>query len=153
MPKPPGTYLRVQQQERARLQATEAKRTVGLSRQHDMGEFYEALDRVPEQELDSWRRSMAAMAKDIEKNEPLSKDGKVRKRVSEVLKEVRTILERAKDYKQLEGRLQVPVQPVIRAPLDLGPVGAELALVAALCQVLEVFVRIRKRNPSNGARR
>jgi hypothetical protein len=118
-----------------------------------MGEFYEALDRVPEQELDSWRRSMAAMAKDIEKNEPLSKDGKVRKRVSEVLKEVRTILERAKDYKQLEGRLQVPVQPVIRAPLDLGPVGAELALVAALCQVLEVFVRIRKRNPSNGARR
>jgi hypothetical protein len=146
MPKPHGTYLGVQRRERVRLQAAEAKRTVGLSRQRDMSEFYEALDRAAEQDLDSWRRSMAALATDIEKNEPLSKEDKVRKRVSQVLGEVRKILEKSKDHKQLEGRLQVPVQHVIRAPLDLGPVGAELALVAALCQVLEVFVRIRKRN-------
>jgi hypothetical protein len=145
MPKPQGTFLRVQGQEKTRLEAVEAKKAVGLSRQQDLGAFHEALNRVAEHDLDSWYRSMASLASDIAKNEPLSQDEKVRKKVSEVLGEVRKVIEKAKNYKQLEGRLQVPVHSVVRAPLGLGSGGAELALVVALCQVLEVLVRIRKR--------
>jgi predicted DNA-binding protein (UPF0251 family) len=145
MPKPQGTFLRVQDQEKTRLKAVEAKRAVGLSRQQGLSEFYEALNRMAERDLDSLYRSMASLASDIAKNEPLSQEDKVRKKVSEVLVEVRKVIEKAKDYKQLEGRLQVPVHSVVRAPLNLDSGGAELALVVALCQVLEVLVRIRKR--------
>ena len=89
---------------------------------------------------------MADLSDQMKKNELLSKDEKVRKKVSEILGQVRKVIEQAKDYKQLEGRLQAPVYPVVRAPLNLGAAGAGLALVVALCQILEGLLRIRKRN-------
>ncbi len=145
MPKPHGTYLRVQRQERTRLAALEAKKTVSVSRQQDLTEFYKALDKVAEDDLDGWHRSMSALAVEISKNGALSKEDKIRKKVSKVLGEVRKLLEKFQNYKQLEGTMRVPVDSVMRPPLDLGPVGAELALVVALVKVLEFLVLIRKR--------
>ena len=146
MPQPQGTYLRVQANERARYEAGKQKQSVSKAHARERNAFYRALDAVDEQELERWRRSMAALASEISKGEPRGKDEQVRKHVSKVLGEVRKILETTRDHRQLEAQLQVPVKPVLRAPANLGLAGAELTLVIALLQVLEVLVRLHRRH-------
>ncbi|MBB5411976.1 hypothetical protein HDG34_005942 [Paraburkholderia sp. HC6.4b] len=145
MPKPQGTYLRVQGREKVKHQSIRSKSIVSVAHASDLQNFYDAVCGLPEAEVTAWYREMASLVRDIEHNEVLSKDDKVRKRVSEVLGQVRRYLEQARDYKQLEGRLQLPVYPVMQAPLDLGAAGAQVELVIALCQICEAFVRIIKR--------
>ncbi len=145
MPKPHGTYVRIQHQEKTRQKAEESKRTVNLSRNRDLAEFHKALRRVAIRDLNSWYKDMKALATDIKKNRVISKDDKVRKRVSEVLGEVRKVLEKVKDYKQLEGQLEAPARLVIKPPVTVGLAGVELGLIIALTQVLEILVRLRKR--------
>lgn len=145
MPKPLGTYLSIQRQQRIRLAAAESKRVVNLAKKRDLTEFHQAVDALSEDELDAWHRTMSAYASEISKDGALAKEDKVRKAVKEVLGEVRGILEKAQDYQQLEAKLRVPIKPIIQKPLDLGPGGVDLALVVALIRVLEWLVMIRKR--------
>ena len=145
MSKPNETYLRIQRKQKIRLAAEQGKRTFSLSRHDNLSEFQKAVDRVSEDELDEWHRSMAALADDIKNNKPISKEDKRRRLFSEVLGEVRTMGEKANDYKQLEARLQVPVYPVIRAPLNVGSAGIDLVLVAALIRMVEALIRVRRR--------
>lgn len=145
MPKPQGTYLRIQQAERARYDADEARQTVATSRSQDLDEFFEALDRVPDRDLDQWHRSMAALVDRLKKGKPSSKEDEDREIVSKAIGEVRKVVEKVEDLRQLEGRLNVPLQPVLRAPTGPAAGGLELALVIALCQVFEVLVRLRRR--------
>ena len=146
MPKPQGTYLRIQSRDKTAFVAAESKKNLSLSKQQDLSELEAALNQVAERDLNSWYRSMSALVDDIKNNEMLSKDEKVRNGVSKVAGEVRKFFENVKDLKQVEGRLQVPVYPVMRAPPELGAAGAELAFVIALCQVLEVLVRLKRKS-------
>ena len=145
MPKPQATYLLQQRRDKISHHAKHGKAAVSVAERRELAGFYEELDRVAEQDLDAWHRSMASLVNDIKNGEPSSENEKVRKRVSDVLGEVRTVLEKVQDYKQLEGRLQLPVEPIMRAPVNLGAGSALLPLAIALCQTLEILVRIRRR--------
>ena len=144
MNKPQGTYLQVKAQDRTKAAATSAKATVAVSKAAQETDFYAALDKVAASQLEGWHKSMAALRDAIRKNEALSKEDKTRKAVSAVIGEVRKVLVKVKDVKTLEASLQRPATAVLRAPSSLGTAGAELMLVIALCQVLEVLVRLRK---------
>lgn len=144
MPKPQGTYLRIQQNVRSRHDAADAKQTTSQARAQDLDEFYKALDRVPDRDLDGWYRSMGALIDKLKKGKPLTKEDEDRETVSKAIEQVRKVVENVKDLRQLEGRLNVPLEPVLRAPTS-GVGGLELTLVIAVCQVLEVLVRLRRR--------
>jgi hypothetical protein len=144
MPKPQGTYIQIRRAGRASHAADESRKTTAVARQDRLRTFHEALARASERQLDADARFMAALVDDLKKGEPTAKSDKTRKKVAEVLESLRGMLERAEDYKQLEGRLQAPVYPVMAAPADLGVEGAGLALAIAICQILEALVRIRK---------
>jgi hypothetical protein len=149
MPKPQGTYLRTQAGPRTAAHAADAKKAVAASRADAEARFHAALAKTSESQLKAWHRAMTALVSAIKKSEPLSKDDKVRKAVAGVLGQVRKILTEAKDLKTLEATLQQPATAVIQAPRDLGPAGAELALVIAIVKVLEVLVRLRGRRPAH----
>ncbi|MHB8814184.1 MAG: hypothetical protein ACYDAE_13045 [Steroidobacteraceae bacterium] len=144
-------YMRTRNQEKVRSQATRSRATVAISRQNDLRDFYDEVARLSETDLDKSNRKMASLADKLRNNEPLSKDGEVKKAVAEVLEQVRGVVEEAHDYKQLVGRLQLPVYAVIREPPGLGPEGATLALVIALLQCTECFLKLRRRTHSRRA--
>jgi hypothetical protein len=79
------------------------------------------------------------------KNKTLSKEDENLELISKGIREVRKVIENVKDIRQLEGRLSVPLQPILNAPTNLGTASSYLALAIALCQALEVLVRLRKR--------
>jgi hypothetical protein len=143
MPKPQGTYIRIKADEKIASQAVEAKKAVATSADKDRARFLDLLDKTSGADLSAWHKAMGALAAAIKKNEPLAKEDKVRKAVSDVLGEVRKLLTEVKDFKALDSALQQPATAVIRAPQNLGMAGAELALVIALVKVLEILVRIR----------
>jgi len=149
MPKPQGTYLRTQAGSRAAAHAADAKKAVAVSEADAETRFYAALEKTSESQLRAWHRAMTALVSAIRKSEPLSKEDKVRKAVAGVLGEVRKILVEARNLKTLEATLQQPATAVIRAPRDLGPAGAELALVIAVGKVLEALVRLRGRRAAH----
>jgi hypothetical protein len=139
---PQGTYLQTRGQSKTSHQALHSKAKVSEAKRSDLEDFYSAVSRLSSAKVDAQHRYMARLVDDLKKDEILSKDDKIRKRVSEVLGEVRKVLETAKDYKQLEGRLQLPVYPVMQAPPSLNSSEFGIGLAIALCQVLEVFVRL-----------
>ena len=145
MPKPQGTYLRIQQNERSRHDANQARQTVATSRSRDLDEFFRALDRASERDLDRWYRSISALVDKLKSGKPQSKEDKDRETISEAIGEIRKVFEKVQDIRQLEGRLSVPLQPVLRAPEQPVGGGLEIALVIAVCQVFEVLVRLRRR--------
>ena len=152
MPKPQGTYLRVQATGRNAIVASQAKGTVALAKGRERERFFDALHRISEGRLKSWHRSMRDLAVAIKKGDPLSKEDKVRKAVADILGEVKKVLVQVKDFKALEATLQQPAEMVIRAPKPTGTAGAELALVIALVQVLGLLVRWRsEKKPVQGA--
>jgi len=141
---PPGTYLKLKTAGKTKGSAVDAKKTVALAKAGEKSQFFDALERTPESRLAAWQKDMNALAGAIKKNEPLSRDAKVRKAVSDVLGEIKKILEKAKDIQTLDASLKRPSEVIIRAPSSLGNAGAELTLVIALVQVLSVLVRLRK---------
>ena len=143
MPKPQGTYLRISANEKSATAAKDAKADVALAKERENQKFLQALHKVSESKLKTWHKSMSSLSNAIRKSEPLSKEDKVRKAVSDVLGEVKKILVQAKNLKTLESTLQQPATAVLRTPRDLGTAGAELTLVIALVQVLSILVRIR----------
>lgn len=143
MSKPQGTYLKIQSTQRIAGASADAKTVVASSRDKERAQFFRALDRMEKTRLSRWHREMNGLAEAIRKSQPLSKDDKTRKAVSDVLGEVRKLLVQVKDYQALESTLQRPATAVMRAPRDLGLAGAELTLVIALVQVLAIFVRLR----------
>lgn len=145
MPKPHGTYLRISAQDKVRHVARQAKATTAVGRRSRLAGFYEAVARASERDFDDWYRWMSSLVDDLKKGEPTAQSDKTRKKVSEVVGEVRSILEKAEDYRQLEGRLQLPVYPVLRAPPNFAASGLDLGLMIAVCQILECIVRIRRR--------
>lgn len=144
MPKPQGTYLKIQQHDKAQQSAKDDKITAKNAQERDLAKFYKALDRVSESQLKSWQRDMADLSNRLKKDGAMAEDDKTRKKVSEVLKEVRKILEQVKDYRQLEASLQQPAKEVIKARSQ--PAGPDLLIVViALFHVLEVLVRTANR--------
>jgi DNA-binding transcriptional regulator PaaX len=150
MPKPQGTYLKVQSKDRIRHRAQESNRLFNRSPDDDMSRYYEALRRVSDEEIDAWHRDIAAIIDDIKNNEPSSREDKIRKRVAKVFGEVRKILEKTKDAKKLEVGIQVNHKPIISAParFEADPSFAILGLCIAMLHVLEIWIRIRGRTPS-----
>ncbi|MFC5548773.1 hypothetical protein [Massilia aerilata] len=145
MPKPQGTYLKVQNKERIRCRALEANRLFNRSLDDDMSRYHEALERVSDEEIDAWNRDIAAIIDDIKNNEPSSREDKIRKRVAKVFGEVRKILEKAKDIKKLEAGIQANHKPIISAPahFETDATFAILGLCIAMLHVMEVWIRIR----------
>jgi hypothetical protein len=143
MPKPQGTYLRIKADEKNASNAANTKKTVASSADQGLTRFLANLDKTSGSQLSAWHKEMGALASAIKKSEPLAKEDKVRKAVSEVLGEVQKLLTQVKDFKALDSALQLPATAVIRAPQNLGSAGAELALVIAIVKVLEVLVRLR----------
>lgn len=143
MPKPQGTFLRSQANAKSAATADKDKKAVATSKEKEREKFYELLDRISESRLKTWQRDMTKLLSAIKKSEPISKEDKVRRAVSDVIGEVRKILTNVKDHRALEATLQRPAETVVRAPTNLGAGGAELALMIALCQVLEILVKIR----------
>lgn len=143
MPKPQGTYLRVQASGRNAIIASQTKGVVASAKDRERERFFETLNRISEGRLKAWHRSMRDLAVAIKKGDPLSKEDKVRKAVSDILGEVKKVLVQVKDFKALEATLQQPAEAVIRAPKHIEASGAELALVIALVQVLGILVRWR----------
>ena len=144
MPMPPGTYLKIKAGDKTKAAAADAKQTVASANSTDRSRFFEALDRISQLRLTAWQKEMNSLATAIKKNEPLSREDKVRKAVSDVLGEVKKILIKTKDLQALDASLKRPSEVVIRAPSGLGTAGTELTLVIALLQVLSVLVRLRK---------
>lgn len=143
MPMPPGTYLKVKAGDKTKANAVDAKKAVAVAKASQNAQFFEALVKTSESRLAAWHKDMNALAAAIKKNEPLSREDKVRKAVSDVLGEVKKMLTKVKEYQTLDASLKQSADKVIRAPSGLGGAGAELALVIALVQVLSVLVRLR----------
>lgn len=144
MAKPQGSYLKIKSADKVKAQATDAKQTVATAKADEEAKFHQALDRLSESRLGAWHRSMNDYLRKIRKDGAMAKDDKVRKAVAEVLGEVKELLVKAKDLKALDASLKRPADDVLRAPSGLGTGGAELALVIALVQVLQVLVQLRK---------
>ncbi|WP_322059487.1 hypothetical protein [Paraburkholderia sp. J63] len=144
MPKPQHIYIKARSKDAINLFAEQSKSIVATSNAANIQAFYDAISQLPEREIDEMQRLMASYVDALRKDEPFSKDDKTRKEVSEVYKATREWLEKVQDYRQLEGRLQLPVYPVMRAPADVGTAGLTLALAIAVCQILEAAVRMRK---------
>jgi len=144
MPKPPGTYRHRRMVDKVRIQADRSKRTVTVARQNDFLEFSKAVDKVAEDELQSWHRFMNDLRKRLESGEPMSASDQNRRKVAEIIGEVRSMFESVQDLQKIESTLAAPVRPVIRAPAN-PPI--DLSIVIALCLLLEVLVRVvgRKR--------
>jgi t-SNARE complex subunit (syntaxin) len=141
MPKPQHTYLKTRQEAKAQHTAKEDKATVSKARQRDLDEFYKALDSVSPGQLKSMHRDMAALATLLKKKEHMSEDDKTRDAVAKTLKEVRKMLEKVRDYRNLQSELRKPAKDVIDIPRNPG--GADmLSAVIALYAVLEVLVRM-----------
>lgn len=88
---------------------------------------------------------MGALVDKLKNGKPLSKEDESRALIGKLVGEVRKVVEKVNDIRQLEGRLSVPLQPVLSAPTNLGVASSFLPLAIALCQVFEVLVRLRKR--------
>ncbi len=145
MPKPPGTYVAVRKTDRIAYSANRDKQAIAIARRKDLSAFERAVDARALPELEAGRNYMAVLMDNIKKGEPTAESDRTRKKVAALVADARGMLERAQDYKQLEGRLQAPVYPVMAAPANLGSTGAGLALIIATCQVFEGLVRLRKR--------
>jgi hypothetical protein len=150
MPKPQGTYLRVQSIDRIRYRAEESNKTLNHGLDDGMSRYYDALKRVSDEEIDAWHRDIAAIIDDIKNNEAVSREDKIRKRVSKVFGEVRKILEQATDVKKLQGEIQANHKPIISAPahFEADPSIAILGLCIAMLHVLEVWIRVRGKTPT-----
>lgn len=149
MAKPQGTYLRMQKQASHAHHAERSRRVWGLRQTPDMDRFFAALAAQSQEALDASYRAMASMVDKLKKGEPLAEKDQRRALYADALEQVRSVCEQQVDLKKLEGRLQVPIHDVIRAPQALPASGIELGLIIALCQVLEVLVRLRgKARPS-----
>ena len=149
MPKPPGTYRRVRQMDAIRARARTSRAVVATARSEALLAFSRAVDRVSVDELESWHRFVVDLRGRIERGETMSADDRERRIVSEVIGEVRAMLEKVQDYRQVESVLQAPVRPVIRAP-STGTTA--LPTIIALCAVLEALVRVVRSRRGGGAR-
>jgi hypothetical protein len=149
MPKPQGTHLRIQTGQNNAAHASDAKKLAATSKADEEARFFQALEKTSETQLKAWHKAMVNLVTVIKKNEPMSKEDKVRKAVAGVLGEVKKVLTQAKNLKTLEARLQQPATTVIRAPNTLGPAGAELALVIAIVEVLAILARLRGKRPTH----
>lgn len=88
---------------------------------------------------------MAALVDKLKNGKSGSKKDEDRETFSKAIGEIRKVVEKVQDIRQLEGRLSVPLQPVLRVPDQAAAAGVELALVIAACQIFEVLVRLKKR--------
>jgi hypothetical protein len=144
MPKPQDTFLRQRSVDKTKNAAEASKRVVSSSKEKERQEFYSRLGRASESHLEARHKAMTKLAGDLKRNEPLSKDAKVRKAVAEVVEEVEKFFEKVKDYKELDAALREPMGPLLQASRTLASEGATLALVIAICKVIEVLVRLRR---------
>lgn len=144
MPKPQGTYLRIQERDRFSHMAEQSRHSVATARSRDLEEFYKALDQQSGAHLERWLGSMAALVDKLKNQKPLSDEDRYREVLSKGIGEIRKVFEKVQDTRQLEGRLSVPLRPVLHAPV-VPATDSFLALAIALCQIFEVLVRLRKR--------
>lgn len=145
MPKPHGTYLKIQAREKHRQLAPVSKSLVTRPYQEKVSDYREKLENVSTDRLDAWRRDMAAIIDSLKTGEPLTPQGKLRKRAADVVAEIREILQKVDDPKHLEPSIQVDHRPIIAAPHDFrtdSPV-ALLTLCIAVFHLLEMWIRLR----------
>jgi hypothetical protein len=143
MPKPPGTYLFGVQNNKIRQNARDTPNAVATAKADEKRRFFERLDQFREPQLRDYQQSMKDLIQAIQKREPLTPDDKRRKALSEAVGQITKSLEKVKDLREIEGRLEQPARTVLRTPH--APPGADL-LTLAICvtQILEIFLRLKR---------
>jgi uncharacterized protein (UPF0335 family) len=144
MPKPHGTFIASRIRDRIRSRAPVVKQQASVRRSAQNQAFRDAVHARSVEEFDEWHRNMVALVDRLKRGEPLDRDERIREQISEVLGQVREILEEAQELKSLQVKMRTPLEPVLRRPSEASGAGFDLAVIIALVRILEVLVRIRR---------
>lgn len=148
MAKPQATYLRDRSRDKIHFEAPRSRSRVAI-RNASIEDFYNALCIVTWKDVATWRRTIAALADDLQHNRPLSKSSEKAEAISKFIGDLREHLEKIEARSHFQAQILVHTETLLRAPRPLAPADLTLPMVIAALHIFEVLVRRHFR----GARR